>query len=87
MTSCGEKLCYASSVESSLGKTKGSTQTSATGSDYDSIVLVVDNWVLGTESRADLGFSCAQRCTCNDLCYRSCGGEVACALTEGFREL
>jgi hypothetical protein len=41
VTSCWEKLGYTGCVETSLGKTESRTQTSATGSDDDSIVLVV----------------------------------------------
>jgi hypothetical protein len=41
VTSRGEELRNTSSLESSLGKTEGSAQTGTTGTDDDSIVLVI----------------------------------------------
>jgi hypothetical protein len=75
--SCREKLGNASSVESCLGKTKSGTQASATSSYYNSIILMVDNWIPGPEARADFSFSRPKRRTCDDLGDWSCGGEVA----------
>lgn len=41
-----EKLGDTGSVETSLCQTESSSQTSTTGSDNDSIIFVVDDWVL-----------------------------------------
>jgi len=41
-----EKFRDTSSVEASLGKTEGGTQTSSSSTNDDGIVLVVDNGVL-----------------------------------------
>jgi len=41
-----EKLGDTSSVETSLCKTEGSSQTSTSSSNNDSIIFVVDDWVL-----------------------------------------
>lgn len=42
----GEELGNTSSVEASLSKTEGRSQTSSSSTDNDGIVLVVDNGVL-----------------------------------------
>jgi len=41
VTSCREQLGDTSSVESSLGQTKGGAQTGTTGTNNDGIVLVI----------------------------------------------
>lgn len=56
MRSSGEELGYAGGVEASFSKTESCTQTRASGSDDDGIVLVVDDGVLARdEARSLLG--------------------------------
>jgi hypothetical protein len=43
--SCREQLRYAGRVEASLGETECCSQTSASGSNNDSVILVVDDGV------------------------------------------
>lgn len=50
-----EKLGDTSGVEASLGETESSTETSTTGTNNDSIVLVVDNGVLLGQMRGGIG--------------------------------
>jgi hypothetical protein len=64
MRSGGEQLGNTGSVEASLGETEGGSQTSATGTDDESIVFVVNDGVLVAEEWRSL--LCAKGLVCDD---------------------
>lgn len=75
VTSRGEKLGYACSVETSLCQTESGSQTGTTSTNNDGIVLVINDWVLvGEVGRCLL---CAERRVGVDLGGGSRAGEKA----------
>lgn len=75
VTSCGEKLRYAGSVEPCFGKTEGCSQTCTSSTDNDRIVFMVYYGIL-IASDGEFGLFRSQRLTCDDLCRRSGRGEL-----------
>lgn len=86
VTSCGEKLGNTGSVETSLCETESGSQTGATSTNDNRIVLVVNDWVFVGEEWGSL--LCAKRLVGDDPRGGSRTGEVACLLPlDGSREL
>lgn len=82
VTSCGEELSYASSIEASLSKSECCTEPRTTGTNDDCIVFVVYDRIL-VASDWEFGFFRAEGLTRDNLCCGSCGGEGADLRSQG----
>jgi hypothetical protein len=75
-----EQLGDTGSVEASLSKTEGGSQTGTAGTDNEGIVFVVDDGVLVAEEWR--GLLCAKRLVCDDASGGSAAREGACLLSS-----
>ena len=82
----GEQLRDTGGVEASLSQTEGGSQTSATGTDDEGIVFVVNDGVLVAEERRSL--LCAKGLVCDDTGSGCAAREGASLLSsKALREL
>lgn len=86
MTSRGEEFGDTSSVESSLGETEGSSQSSTAGANDNRIILMIDHRILVGNVRLDQ-LECEAACRVTEASFARRGSHVSEIQTERVRYL